>query len=302
MLQDCDVRAFPKKHWAYPLIALLASLVMVVRVVLVTNVYNNTIDEPYHIGSAMVLWESKQLVVGAQHPPLARWVIGLPLVLQGVRYPEARDEYVVVEYAGFDIGRQLLVSGQVPYWRMLTAARHSLLIFSLLALFYIYRLGRYFGDSLIAMLATVFFSFDPTFLAHSALVGTDTAGCAGFVGGLYYGLRFCDKPRVDRALVCGLSLGLACSCKLSCVLLIPILILIAVLRRIRWRRRLPSIGLLAFIVVIAFVVLWATYGLCDQSDAAAGNFFGSTRSGRSCPKYSKNNPSPCRVFFSASFF
>ena len=65
MLQDCDVRTFPKKHWAYPLIALLASLVMVVRVVLVTNVYNNTIDEPYHIGSAMVLWESKQLVVGA---------------------------------------------------------------------------------------------------------------------------------------------------------------------------------------------------------------------------------------------
>ena len=160
---------------------------------------------------------------------------------------------------------------------MLTAARHSLLIFSLLALFYIYRLGRYFGDSLIAMLATVFFSFDPTFLAHLALVGTDTAGCAGFVGGLYYGLRFCDKPRVDRALVCGLSLGLACSCKLSCVLLIPILILIAVLRRIRVAAA-PAFDRIARLyrchrVRRALGDVWA----CDQSDAAAGNFFGSTR-------------------------
>jgi 4-amino-4-deoxy-L-arabinose transferase-like glycosyltransferase len=255
------MRRLPEAHWSYPLIAALAAVVMLVRVVLVTNVYNNTIDEPYHIGSAVVLWEAKQLVVGAQHPPLARWVIGAPLFAQGVRYPEARDEYVVVEYPGFDIGRQLLFSGKLPYWRMLLAARHSLLVFSLASLFFVYRLGKYLGNSLIAMLATVFFSLDPTLLAHSALVGTDVAGCAGFLWGFYYGLKFCAKPQAIRAMVCGIALGLAISCKLSSVLLIPALIIVALFRRVRSKRPLPSFGALFIVCVVAFMVLWGTYGL-----------------------------------------
>src|SRR5438309_2963608 len=116
------MRWLPGQHWSYPLIALLAGVVMIVRVVTVTHVYSNTIDEPYHIGAAMVLWESKQLTAGVQHPPLARWVIGLPLVMQGVRYPEARNEFVVVEFPAFGVGYDILFSGKLPYWRLLTAA------------------------------------------------------------------------------------------------------------------------------------------------------------------------------------
>ena len=290
------MRRLPEQHWSYPLIATLAAVVMLARVVLVTNVYNNTIDEPYHIGSAVVLWEAKQLTVGAQHPPLARWVIGAPLFAQGVRYPEARDEYVVVEYPGFDIGRQLLFSGKLPYWRMLLAARHSLLVFSVASLFFVYQLGKYLGNSLIAMLAMVFFSVDPTLLAHSALVGTDVAGCAGFLCGFYYGLRFCAKPRAVRALVFGVALGLAISCKLSSVLLIPVLVIVALLRRVRSKRPLPSIGSLFIVCVVAFMVLWGTYGFAINPMRQQA-IFTDQRAWTIVPEIIREQPIPMPSFF-----
>src|SRR5215212_2638230 len=119
----------PSHHRSYPWIAGLAGAVMLARVISAIFTFNHTIDEPYHIGSAVVLYEAKKLLIGAQHPPLVRLVAGLPLVLQGVRQPDARGEYVVIEFGGFDVGRKLLASGQLPYWRMLRSARLALLIF-----------------------------------------------------------------------------------------------------------------------------------------------------------------------------
>jgi hypothetical protein len=139
---------------------------------------------------------------------------------------------------------------------MLTAARHALLIFPAIALFYVYRLGRYLCNPLVGMLATVFFSFDPTFIAHASLVGTDVAGCAGFVAGLYYGILWIAKPQAARGAVFGLVIGLAIACKFSCLLLIPILLFIALMRR----RRLPRLRSIALACAIAFIVIWSTYG------------------------------------------
>src|SRR5947207_5522155 len=220
----------PARHWSYPWIAILAGAVMLARSIVVICTFNHTIDEPYHIGSAVVLYEAHKLTAGAQHPPLARLVAGLPLILQGVRLPAARGEYIVVEYPAFDIGQQILFSGQLSYWRMLISARLALLVFPIIAMFYVYRLGRWLGNSLIAMLATVFFSVDPTFLGHSTWIGTDSAACAGFVAGTYYGLRFTARPSWKRAMIFGIALGLAISCKYSCLLLIPAIVVFAVMR------------------------------------------------------------------------
>src|SRR5262245_26339014 len=109
------MKKLPVKHWSYPLIALFAGIVMIFRIVSTTVVFSHTIDEPYHIGGAVVLWESKSATVAAQHPPLARWAIGLPLMLRGIRYPAAKENYVVSDFAGFGIGYDVLFGGQLPY-------------------------------------------------------------------------------------------------------------------------------------------------------------------------------------------
>ena len=74
----------PSNHRVYPLLAILAACILVVQCVGPIFRFSPTIDEPYHIGSAVCLYESGRATVGAQHPPLARWVAGLPLRLMGV--------------------------------------------------------------------------------------------------------------------------------------------------------------------------------------------------------------------------
>ena len=248
----------PAKHWSYPWIAMLAGAVMLARSVAVICTFNHTIDEPYHIASAVVMYEAHKLTAGAQHPPLARLVAGLPLVLQGVRLPAARGEYIVVEYPAFEIGQNILFSGQLSYWRMLISSRLALLVFPIIAMLYVYRLGRWLGNSLIAMLATVFFSFDPTFLGHSTWIGTDSAACAGFVAGIYHGLCFISAPTWKRAIALGVALGLAVACKFSCLLLVPALILVVIVRMIAKRRLRPRRAVAVKIIAIcaiAFVSL-----------------------------------------------
>jgi hypothetical protein len=183
-----------------------------------------------------------------------------------VRYPEARDNYVVTDFSGFGVGFDILYSGKVSFRSMLFSARWSLLIFPAIALFYLYRLGRYLANPLVAMLATVFFSSDPTLLAHSALVGTDSAACAGFLFGLYYLLRFIARPTLRRAAIGGIALALAITCKFSCLLLIPaFLVLIATRtvlarRKMRMLRRLIRPRVIAIGIAVCFLVIWAVYG------------------------------------------
>src|SRR5205823_6653446 len=155
----------------------------------------------------------------------------------------------ITEYSSFGIGQELMFSGQLPYWRMLISARMALMIFPLLTLLFTYRLGRWLASPAVAAAAVLFLSVDPTFLGHSTWVGTDSAGCAGFVAGIYYGLRFLARPSRLRACVFAIVLGLAISCKYSCALLIPLLLIIAAVRTI-WTRRLatrrfPTVGELA---------------------------------------------------------
>jgi hypothetical protein len=242
-------------------------VVMLLRAVSVICTFIPTYDEPYLIASAVVLYESGKLIVGAQHPALPRLVLGAPLLIQGVRMPSAKDQpgerSPVVEYPGFAIGQDLMFGGQLPYWRMLISARLALLIFPALTMFFTYRVGRWLGGPIVAAAAVVFLSVDPTFLGHSTWVGTDSAGCAAFVAGIYYGLRLIARPTRWRAIVFGVVLGLAIACKYSCTLLIPLLLLVAVVRLV-WtgrlvRRRWPSIKQILAIIAISFVVLWATF-------------------------------------------
>jgi hypothetical protein len=294
----------PARHWSYPWIAMMAGAVMLARSVAVICTFNHTIDEPYHIGSAMVLYEAHKLTAGAQHPPLARLVAGLPLMLQGVRLPVARGEYIVVEYPAFEIGQNILFSGQLSYWRMLISARLALLIFPILAMFYIYRLGRWLGNSLIAMLATVFFSVDPTFHGHSTWIGTDSAACAGFIAGMYYGLRFIASPNWTRAIALGVALGLAVACKYSCLLLIPALIVIVAMRVIIKRRFRPRRAILwktIAVCVIAFVSLWATY-LFDIAPLRFQAMFSDQKIWTNLPAALRETPIPMPSFWLGYLF
>src|SRR5206468_2320114 len=143
---------------------------------------------PAHIAAAVSLYDAHKIIYMVEHPPLQRILVGAALRLSGVRFPEARDfgGEVQSRHASNYAGERILFHSGVPYWRILVIARLVNLVFPASALFYLYRLGRYLANPLVAAMAVTFFSFDPTLLAHSALAGTDVAAAAGFLIATYH--------------------------------------------------------------------------------------------------------------------
>jgi hypothetical protein len=252
----------PAKQRVYPLLAILGACIFVVRCVPGIFQFSPTIDEPYHIGAAVCLYESGKATVGAQHPPLARVVAGIPLRLMGVHWPNARDNLVVVEYPAFGIGQDILYSGQIPYQKMLVASRFAMLIFPLITFFYVYWLTRYFSNSREAMLATILLSIDPTVLGHAFWVGTDSAGCAGFVASLYYGIRWVARSDARRAVIFAVVWAIAIGCKYNCVTVGPIIAAILLYRIVRrgWRAMVPITELI-IVLCMVFATLWIVFRL-----------------------------------------
>ncbi len=201
-------RLFPCEHRIYPLIAILAAFVFLWRSAIAIPVYTHTIDEPYHLASAVAIYEAHSHVLGVQHGPLPRLVAGLPLYLAGLRVPlNGPPGQVRGEAATYQFGARVLFDSNLPYWKILKIARSAMLLFPFICLLYVYLLGRFLANGLAAMLATVFFSFDPTLLGHAFWVGTDVAGCAGFVAALYHGLRWLGKPTSGAAIIAGAGAG-----------------------------------------------------------------------------------------------
>lgn len=259
----------PSRHRAYPIIALLAGVVALVRCATIVKVYNHTTDELAHIAGAVGLYESGRNIYMVEHPTLQRLVVGAALRVAGVRYPAAEKLKEVQARADANLaGADIVFRGKVDYWKVLAVARCANLVFLALLLFYVYRMGRYLAGPRAAMLATLFLSLEPNFLAHSVLVTTDVPAAAGFLMAAYYGVRFVARPGGKRALLAGIGLGLACSCKFTCVLVVPGIMMLAGVRwwRDRWRngstrtpRRFPAVRLWLAMAGVAFVTLWATY-------------------------------------------
>src|SRR3712207_5072334 len=71
-------------NWVCPLIAAIAIVVALFRACSTIGVFNDTVDEPFHIGAAVTLLEAGRLVHGTETPPLPRLVQGGALKLAGV--------------------------------------------------------------------------------------------------------------------------------------------------------------------------------------------------------------------------
>ena len=264
----------PTHHAAWKWIALLAGTLALVRAGASVRTFNHTTDELAHIAAAVGLIESGNNLYMVEHPPLQRLWVGWVLESAGVEYAPARGlSEIPRRVAANQAGADIAYNGRIPYWNLLVAARLANLLFAALLLTYIYKLGRYLANPLAGALATLFFSTEPNFLAHAALVTTDVPAAAGFVAASYYALRFVARPTRGRTIAAGVALGLAMACKFTCILLAPPILLLIALRG--WRsvrnrkhgrsasiafwRKVPRLHRLAAIALIAFLALWSTY-------------------------------------------
>jgi len=236
--------------WALCLTLLLA--VGILRIVSTYHVFNHTIDEPPHLACGIEWWEKGVYRIETKHTPLARISIAfLPYMagVRGVGNPKNWMETVPI------------LSADGHYWRNLTLARIGVLPFFVIATLVTFFWTKRLYGAPTGLLAAAILTFLPTILAHSAVATTDIAFTAMFCWAMYAFTLWLNEPNAERAIVFGVSSGLALGAKFSTIVFLPacggaVLVLYVLAGQRNWRSLFRTVGLS---LLCAFLVIWAVY-------------------------------------------
>lgn len=219
-----------------------------------------TFDEGAHLYGGYRHWMARDFGVNPEHPPLVKLVAAAPLLAMHIKQPHPPRFFFLAEQY---IGGDQLLSENDPYL-LLTRARMAASFFTFALAFFIFAAGWEMFGPPVALLALALFAFEPTVLAHGALVTTDMGVACFTFASVYAFYRYLRYPGLLRLVLCGLAVGLALSAKVSGVIVLPILVLISLAETAaapvgRARKAGALLASLLAIGLIGYVVLWSFY-------------------------------------------
>jgi 4-amino-4-deoxy-L-arabinose transferase-like glycosyltransferase len=224
-----------------------------------------TFDEGDHIFAGFMSLKHHDLGLNPEHPPLVKMIAAIPLLRMNLHEPQLQNRYFKTEsYLG---GRDLIF--QNDHETVIFRARMAASFFALLVALLAFLTAREMFSTGAGFIALVLIVFEPNFLAHGALVTTDTGAAASLLASIYAFYRYVKSPSWGRVVVLGLAAGLFFIVKHSAVLLPPMLFLLAITELLRRRHpgdetRLHHAARLAGAIVVAGViavaVMWVCYG------------------------------------------
>ena len=254
------------KHWCWAdSISILLLIVLSAQLLLSFRRNSATYDEQYHIANGIYFLRTGDPCLIPAHPPLIEVIAALPLLAD-------RDLVVPIRESGSTVSN-LEYSDQL-LWRlnpngpsMVARARLPIIALTLLLAVTVYAWTRELFGPTSALLALTLLTFDPNILAHGNLATNDIGVTCFATLALFAFWRWMARPTGTRAVVAGLTLGLALVSKFSAVYLIPVVIIILLTDRI-WKSttaasRLPAKTTLAYVAVIAaaaYFAIWLGYG------------------------------------------
>jgi hypothetical protein len=217
---------------------------------------SQTFDEGDHLLAGYRYWTCGDFGVNPEHPPLAKLLAALPLLLEKPAVPGPCGESRTTTAEDFALASEFLSKDTSD--RLLFEARMAVASLSLLTALLVAWMARHVGGPKSALLSLAFFVFEPTVVAHSALVTTDMAVACFLLLSVLAWKRTLEEQSWPFLVLTGLGAGLALASKHSGVLVLPILALEAPL--LGGGRLLRKAGALVFVVALAVLVLWASYG------------------------------------------
>lgn len=200
------------------------------------RVYGHTWDEPEHLAAGLELLDRGKYEYDTEHPPLARVMIALGPYLAGSHSfgtppPDGTQEGIDILYEGGH------------YDRTLTLARVGVLPFLPLLLLGTWLWARrVLASSGAALVAVLLLISVPPILGHAALAALDVPAAATTLLALYVLHRWLEAGSADRAVLAGLSVGVAVATKLSAVPFIGLGVLVLLITRGLTGPRLPFVG------------------------------------------------------------
>ncbi|MCX6813774.1 MAG: glycosyltransferase family 39 protein [Candidatus Azambacteria bacterium] len=243
----------------------------------VTSMWNDNAnyDERIHLPAGYSYITQKDMRLNPEHPPLVKDLAALPLLFMKINFPYQSwgwntsltigSSRTPVWQTDVGFGNDLLYYSGNDAQNMMRLSRIPIILIGILLGFYIFRFSRELWGGLAGIIALAFYSFSPTFLAHTRLVTTDVAAAAAFFISFYYFYKWLKVSTWRNLLIFGIVLGLGLLTKFSVFLLVPIfgfIVLIWVLLKERgkklWALKKYLSGFI-LILVIAFLVIGTVY-------------------------------------------
>jgi Dolichyl-phosphate-mannose-protein mannosyltransferase len=197
-----------------------------------------TVDEVAHIGAGVSSLQKLDMRMNEEHPPLAKVLAALPLVLRGVHadYSHVSWTFSNKMFNAFlgewVFGHWVIMRWNDPYSTLLWARAPMLLLTLLLGLA-IYVYGSRLGDSWGGLLCLCAYVSMPAFLAFGPLVVTDIAVALFWVLAVWQLPEMWHSPSRWTVIKFGLALAGAFLSKFSSGLLF--FVFVAVALSLRWR-------------------------------------------------------------------
>jgi len=201
-----------------------------------------TVDEIVLIPAAYYHWAAGNCQLVHEHPPLAKLVAGLPLLL--VQPNETNPEKFGVP-ANSPAGKwkyeerfwedNFALFDALSFW-----GRLPMILLSVATGVLLFHFARDLFGPRAAVLAVALFSIEPTALAHGRVVQTDMAASFGYLLVFHTLRRYLSAPSPRRALILGVAGGVACAAKFSMLLVAPVVGAVFLIRLWRARREKGS--------------------------------------------------------------
>lgn len=227
---------------------------------------SQTWDEANHIYTGYRTWTHGDFGLNPEHPPLLKLLATVPLLSSQPKPPELEGRFFKED--AFLGGKEFLYRNDAD--KILAQTRIAAATLTLLAALVVFFGTREMFGRGAAFIALTLLAFDPNLLAHGALITTDVGlACFMFLA-VYAFYRFVKSPSAFRLIAAGLSVGLVLAVKHTGLLVLPILFLLTVCeivlnvfappQREKFRRHaLKTLGSLALITLIGWMVLWSFY-------------------------------------------
>jgi len=226
---------------------------------------SGTVDEIAHIPSGYTYLKDLDYRLNPEHPPLAKVLAGVPLVLNGdIKGPESDVSFKSINQ--WESGWSMIYrSGNNPATVFFLSRLPMMLLMIGLGLLLFKWAVELFGWK-VGVIVLFLYALYPDVIAHGRLVTTDVAAAFGYVLAIYAFDKAVTKQTFQSILLAGLALGLAELLKFSGILLYPILFIFVIIRSSLdkekkgfWCNFRLNLLTLIYISLISLALIWIAY-------------------------------------------
>ncbi len=209
-----------------------------------------TIDEPTHMLAGYRHLVCGDFSINREHPPLLKIVAALPLLPLHPADPFGQCGTIEgsSQAVGLDADGTFVLANGID--RVVLPARMASMLFSLALALLVFIAARTMFGPVEGLIALAVLAFEPTLIAHGSLVTNDMALAATLFATVLALHLYRERPTPMRLALIGIAAGLTLASKYSGLIVLPIVVLFL------W----PRLRVMATVLAVAVVVLFATYG------------------------------------------